>query len=168
MIATGLFVDCNSLWFGALDFAREAGLARPRVDYERLMDLVLGEDDPDGDNLAVAYVNGRGNTSIGGFQDALERIGYEVHVWTGVEAGSAKTPRVTILNDLNANGDLKRIVIATQDDYFVPVVRDLIASGAEVSIACFGEMANSYRREGAKHLPLDQSIVYQTSATPAP
>lgn len=158
LTTTSLYVDCNSLWHAALNFAKENGAANlnPRLDYKRLIGRLTERFGP---IAAFAYVMAGANVSLAGFATVLTTIGYEVQTW---DRSLSRTPRIQVLTDILTdvdNGDADHVIIATQDPFFATPLAELKSIGKRITLASFGEPPEQYESSGFEHFMLGHDFL---------
>lgn len=146
----GIYVDCGSLRHSSLAFVNNGSLRinRPRVDYERLLEIAKG----DGDAQAYAYVMGRANVSTNPFCDALSRMGYTPEV---IPEHEARTARLELISDAIVD-ECDAIVVVSDDTFFRPFVAELAARGKKVALAHFMPGVDI---PGVRHIRLGRDVI---------
>jgi uncharacterized LabA/DUF88 family protein len=149
----GVFVDVQNMYYSAKN------LYDNKVDFEKLLDAAVMNRKL---VRASAYVVKGDTPGEEGFFDALEGIGYEVHVkelkeFYGGEKKGDWDLGMTV-DMVQQSKKLDTIVLVTGDGDFATLVDHLKASGCRVEVMSFGRSSAKELREAADNfIDMDDS-----------
>lgn len=147
----GIYIDCASLFHGALHYDDGTGNCKPRVDYMKLVEKMrAGREVAE----ARAYIISRAGVSFDGFKGMLERLGLEVEVIPEAESRNARLEVVT--DALHPESQWDVLAVATDDNFHHSTLAELAVRGEPVELYHFGERPNN---KNIKSIRLGREVV---------